>query len=92
MRRLVRPLIAVTLIMSSATCVLAQSDDAGDEAVLVAGTDDGQENASNPLASVSNTDLRIQGFDLDEAKRTDYWADGAYMLGPKLKFKYELHF
>ena len=39
MRRLVGPLIAVTLIMSSATCVLAQSDDARDEAVLVAGID-----------------------------------------------------
>jgi len=45
----------------------------------------GGENASNPLASVDNTDLRIQYFDLDESDRTDYWVDGAYMLTPKLK-------
>ena len=52
----------------------------------------GQENASNPLASVDNTDLRIQYFDLDGSDRTDYWVDGAYMLTPKLKLKYELHY
>jgi hypothetical protein len=52
----------------------------------------GQENASNPLASVSNTDGRIQYFDLDEFDRIDYWIDGAYMLTPKLKLKYELHY
>jgi hypothetical protein len=52
----------------------------------------GEENASNPLASVSNTDLRWQYFDLDGPDRTDYWVDGAYMLTPKLKLKYELHY
>ena len=51
-----------------------------------------QENASNPLAAVSNTDLRIQYFDLDDSERTDYWVDGAYMATPKLKLKYELHY
>jgi len=51
-----------------------------------------QENASNPLAAVNNTDLRVQYFDLDVADRTDYWADGAYMATPKLKLKYELHY
>ena len=50
------------------------------------------ENASNPLAAVDNTDLRIQYFDLDGPERKDYWVDGAYMLNPKLKFKYELHY
>ena len=39
-----------------------------------------QENASNPLAAVSNTDLRIQYFDLDDSERTDYWVDGAYKV------------
>ena len=51
-----------------------------------------QENASNPLAAVNNTDLRIQFFDLDGSNRNDYWVDGAYMLSPKLKVKYELHY
>ncbi len=49
-------------------------------------------NASNPLSAVSNTDLRIQFFDLDGSDRTDYWVDGAYMVTPKLKLKYELHY
>ena len=50
------------------------------------------ENASNPLAAVSNTDIRAQYFDLDGPERYDYWVDGAYMLTPKLKLKYELHY
>jgi len=31
-----------------------------------------QENASNPLAAVSNTDLGFQFFDLDGSNRNDY--------------------
>jgi len=52
------------------------------------------ENASNPLAAVNNTDVRAQYFDLvDGSERYDFWvADGAYMLTPKLKLKYELHY
>jgi hypothetical protein len=50
------------------------------------------ENASNPLAAVNNTDLRWQYFDLDGPERNDYYLDGAYMLLPKLKLKYELHY
>lgn len=52
----------------------------------------GAENASNPLAAVNNTDVRAQYFDLDESERTDFFLDGAYMLTPKLKLKYELHY
>lgn len=52
----------------------------------------GAENASNPLASVNNTDFRWQYFDLSGPERNDIWMDGAYMLNPKLKFKYELHY
>lgn len=51
-----------------------------------------QENASNPLAAVNNTDLHYQYFDLGDASRNDFWVDGAYMLKPKLKLKYELHY
>ena len=52
-----------------------------------------QEYASNPLAAVNNTDIRLQFFDLDgSSDRYDMWADGAYMISPKLKFKYELHY
>ena len=62
--------------------------------ILVTGTTHayGEENASNPLAAVSNTDLRYQFFDLDGSDRSDFWVDGAYMLTPKLKLKYELHY
>jgi hypothetical protein len=53
----------------------------------------GQENASNPLAAVNNTDVRLQYFDLGgSSDRYDLWVDGAYMLKPKLKLKYELHY
>lgn len=52
------------------------------------------ENASNPLAAVSNTDLRWNYSDLatNEAHLNDYFIDGAVMIQPKLKLKYELHF
>jgi len=50
------------------------------------------ENASNPLAAVNNTDIKYQYFDLDGPERNDFWVDGAYMLHPKLKVKYELHY
>ena len=52
----------------------------------------GEENASNPLAAVSNTDLRAKYFDLDGPERRDYYVDAAYMLTPNLKLKYELHY
>lgn len=51
-----------------------------------------QENASNPLAAVNNTDIRYQSFDLDGSSRQDAYIDGAYMLTPNLKLKYELHY
>ena len=44
----------------------------------------GEENASNPLAAVNNTDVRWQYFDLDGPERNDFWLDGSYMLNPKL--------
>ena len=53
----------------------------------------GGENASNPLASVTNTDLRFQYIDLtdDLGRVNDLFVDGAFMVNPKLKVKYELH-
>jgi hypothetical protein len=50
------------------------------------------ENASNPLASVNNIDVRWQHFDLDGPEVNDFYLDGAVMLNPKLKLKYELHY
>ena len=51
------------------------------------------ENASNPLAAVTNTDLRAKYFDLgDDSVRRDYYIDGATMATPDLKLKYELHY
>ncbi len=54
----------------------------------------GGENASNPLASVTNTDLRMQYLDLanDRGRVNDLFVDGAFMINPKLKIKYELHY
>jgi len=50
------------------------------------------ENASNPLAAVNNVDLRYQYTtgDLDDRHRG--FVDGAYMVMPTLKLKYELHY
>jgi hypothetical protein len=59
---------------------------------LAIGPASAEENASNPLASVDNTDLRFQYFDLGRPDLRDYWIDGAYMLTHKLKLKYELHY
>jgi hypothetical protein len=55
-------------------------------------TSSGGENASNPLASVNNVDLRYQYFDLGDADRHDAYIDGAHMVLPELKLKYELHY
>jgi len=49
------------------------------------------ENASNPLAAVSNTDFRVKYFDLGNSDRKEFFIDGATMLNPKLKLKYEAH-
>lgn len=51
-----------------------------------------EENASNPLAKVKNTDLRWQYLDLDGAHLNDIFIDGAFMANDKLKIKYELHY
>ena len=50
-----------------------------------------EENASNPLAAVSNTDIRLKSFDLENGDRQEAFIDGATMLNPKLKLKYEAH-
>ncbi len=62
--------------------------------LLMAGIAAGaEENASNPLAAVNNMDIRYQYFDLEGgADRQDVFIDGAYMLRPDLKLKYELHY
>jgi hypothetical protein len=58
---------------------------------LASGPGFAQENASNPLAAVNSTDIRLQYMDLGGAYITDAWLDGAYMLNPKVKLKYEVH-
>ncbi|WP_171241512.1 hypothetical protein [Ruegeria sp. HKCCA5491] len=61
--------------------------------VIVAASAIADENASNPLAAVNNTDIRYQYFDLGNgADKQDAFIDGAYMLRPDLKLKYELHY
>jgi hypothetical protein len=56
------------------------------------GTASVAENASNPLAAVNNTDFRLQGKSADVGDTYDFFIDGAYMVTPRLKLKYELHY
>jgi len=60
---------------------------------LVTGiTNASAENASNPLSSVNNTDLRVRFYGLtNDTNRNDYDIEGAYMVSPKFKLTYELH-
>ena len=52
-----------------------------------------QENPSNPLAAVSNIDVRAQYLDLgDDFERHKYILEGATMFGSKVKLKVELHY
>jgi hypothetical protein len=51
-----------------------------------------EENASNPLAAVNNIDLRYQFTSGDFDDRHRAYIDGAYMVMPTLKLKYELHY
>ncbi len=60
--------------------------------ILAVSNASANENASNPLAAVSNLDLRSQYFDMGGSDRIDFWADGAFMATEKLKIKYELHY
>jgi len=53
-----------------------------------------EENASNPLSAVNNVDIRGQ-YNSDFiglGDKHDVYVDGAQMLTPKLKLKYELHY
>lgn len=60
--------------------------------ILTCGYAYSQDNASNPLGAVSNTDLRMQHMDLGDTYLNDFYIDGAYMATSKLKLKYELHY
>lgn len=71
-------LIGIALVLSTQNLSFAEEDTA--------------ENASNPLAAVNNTDIRIKTFDLGEADRNEIYLDGAVMLNPKVKLKYEAHY
>ncbi len=59
---------------------------------LVTGMAAAEENASNPLAAVNNVDLRWQVTSANAGDTHDVFVDGAYMLMPVLKLKYELHY
>lgn len=51
-----------------------------------------EENASNPLAAVNNTDLRYKYIEADGADLQDAYLESGYMLRPDLKLKFELHY
>ena len=62
--------------------------------MLVTGLAAADENASNPLAAVSNVDLRGQytSDTLGLGDKYDVFIDASHMLLPVLKLKYELHY
>ena len=71
---------ASTLISLYATAAFADEIESG-------------ENPSNPLAAVSNIDVRAQYIDLgDDFERHKYILEGNTMLGSKVKLKVELHY
>ncbi len=51
-----------------------------------------EENASNPLAAVNNTDIRYKYIETDDSDLQDAYVEGGYMVRPDLKLKYELHY
>ena len=59
---------------------------------LILSTEAVGENASNPLAAANNVDLRWQLTEGSSVDVHDVFVDGAYMLLPTLKLKYELHY
>jgi len=59
---------------------------------VTAAQEEAQENASNPLAATNNVDFRWQRISTDSGTKRDYFVDGAYMIFPTLKLKYELHY
>lgn len=60
--------------------------------MLVTSMASADDNASNPLAAVNNVDLRWQYTSADAGDTNAVFIDGAYMVMPKLKLKYELHY
>ena len=79
-----RRVLYLALLVMCASLAIGQEEEAAG----------GGENASNPLASVTNTDLRLKYLDLtnDLGRVNDLFVDGAFMVNPKLKIKYELHY
>jgi len=60
---------------------------------LPAYAEEQKENPSNPLAAASNVDLRVKYIDLGNGSdRYTYSLEGATMLRPTIKLKYELHY
>ena len=85
-------LLCLALLIACAPPAIAQEGEVADiDGPEMAG---GGENASNPLAKVKNTDVRWQYLDVvdDLGRINDYFVDGSFMINPKTKLKYELHF
>lgn len=82
--------IAKRVLMIASLVLLMSSAAVAQEKGLT--VSEGEENASNPLASVNNTDVKYQYYDLGGKDRNDFFIEGSYMVQPKLKLKYELHY
>ena len=75
-----------SLQLAAATDIDNSNAEEGEEA---------EDNASNPLAKVRNTDLRVQYYELDDnndSERINYEVNGSVMATPQLKIKYEAHY
>lgn len=82
MRKMFILLMAVLILISGTAVVSAEEQKSG-----------GGENASNPLSTVNNTDLRIVSYELtNDRDRTEYAIKGGYMVAPKFKVIYDLYY
>ena len=89
------PRLLTWLIVTALFCCTQVSADENDSVSSLDGqsASKADENASNPLAAVNNTDLKWQYLDLTGGglRLNHYFIDGAFMANPKLKVKYTLH-
>lgn len=51
-----------------------------------------EENPSDPLATVNNTDFRFNTKAIGDSDLRDFSVEGSYMARPDIKLKYELHY
>lgn len=84
--------VFLCLLLSLCMAVFSEHHSMASAGKIEQASTDG-ENASNPLSKSTNTDLKVKYLELtNDRERFEYTVDGSFMLNPKLKIKYELHY